>query len=440
MVSVVVLTEATRCKSGDDSRKYFFYVVNNHEKFYPRVHKGSRMPNIFNHGQKDGLQRGWLVLPSRLSSSKHSARPAVAVVRCCDDRNAPAKQPLFDYRPHGGLELKELLLPTLKVLLRRCLRSPDQSTNYHRHKSEHKRPTAFAAAVPHMEGAMAATLASSWAPQQAYQEFEVRSNSRCYNVPCHEGSQKEFCIDPVIKCCSSFYSEEGHPVDTKQSRNSARGRWHQTASTIQKGGSPARTTSAENAVADIKVTDQPKSVSTGEGIAENCRKPVSDSERRSTLLGSDDMPFHFAGFHSTKPKIIIIKERPRQDPVQVSERHTRLGSDPLVYVIPGSQLPNSAAVLEGINQESSKASSQLDRNPLAVNDSSRIVESSRSIWPTAAVHRLHGRRLCTVHLNTVASSSTESTPSVQCTQSQEFTSSLPATLMFSNESGSSSEV
>lgn len=218
------------------------------------------MPNIFNHGQKDGLQRGWLVLPSRLSSSKHSARPAVAVVRCCDDRNAPAKQPLFDYRPHGGLELQELLLPTLKVLLRRCLRSPDQSTNYHRHKSEHKRPTTFAAAVPHMEGAMAATLASSWAPQQAYQEFEVRSNSRCYNVPCHEGSQKEFCIDPVIKCCSSFYSEEGHPVDTKQSRNSARGRWHQTASTIQKGGSPARTTSVENAVADIKVTDQPKSV------------------------------------------------------------------------------------------------------------------------------------------------------------------------------------
>lgn len=382
------------------------------------------MPNIFNHGQKDGLQRGWLVLPSRLSSSKHSARPAVAVVRCCDDRNAPAKQPLFDHRPHGGLELQELLLPTLKVLLRRCLRSPDQSTNYHRHKSEHKRPTAFAAAVPHMEGAMAATLASSWAPPQAYLEFEVRSNSRCYNVPCHERSQKEFCIDPVIKCRSSFYSEEGHPVDTKQSRNSARGRWHQTASTIQKGGSPARTTSAENAVEDIKVTDQPK----------------------SRLLGSDDMPFHFAGFHSTKPKVIIIKECPRQDPVQVSERHTRLGSDPLVYVIPGCQLPTPAAVFEGINQESSKASSQLDRNPQVVNDSSRIVESSRSIWPTAAAHllhcahRLHGRRLCTVHLNTVASSSTESTTTVQCTQSQEFTSSLPATLMFSNESGSSSEV
>lgn len=193
------------------------------------------MPNIFNHGQKDGLQLGWLVLPSRLSSSKHSARPAVAVVRCFGDRNAPTKQPLFDYRPQDGLELQELLLLTLKVQLRRCLRSPDQSINYYRHKSEQKHRSAFAAAAPHIEGAMAATLVSSSAPQQADQEFEVMSNSWCYNLPCHEGSQKEFCRDPVIKCRSSIYSEEGHPVDTKQSRNSALGRWHTLASIIQQG-------------------------------------------------------------------------------------------------------------------------------------------------------------------------------------------------------------
>lgn len=194
------------------------------------------MPNIFNHGQKDGLQLGSLVLPSRLSSSKHSARPAVTVVRCFGDRNAPTMQHLSDYRPQGGLELQEHLLPTIKVQLHRCLRSPDQSINIHLHKSEQKHRSAFAAAVPpHIEGAMAATLASSSAPEQADQKFEVRSNSRCYNLPCHEESQKEFCRDPVIKCRSSIYSEEGHPVDTKQSRNSALGRWHTSTSTIQQG-------------------------------------------------------------------------------------------------------------------------------------------------------------------------------------------------------------
>ncbi|KAL1379160.1 hypothetical protein pipiens_015101 [Culex pipiens pipiens] len=354
------------------------------------------------HGQQqDDPRSGWLVLPVQQSSSprtQNGQQPPSFV--SWDDLDAPAKQPLFDYRPQGGLECEGRSLPTPEELFRRRLPKQDQLING---KSEQQHTT-FAATASHMEGAMEANAASSSAPKQADREFEVRSNS-CEKMPCHEASKQEFAGDWVIKCQSSYYSEEGHQVDTKQSRNSVWERWHTTAYTIKRVG-------ARFDHQRLNKLCRIPSPQISPIVYHLLGASSATGATRTTSPSAEAGPSDFTGSVSPKPssplRNVLVKNQIKSpSSTSVSDQTQWTTTSPFLNCRKDSQSPK-------LSTRKLEKAIQPDRDCLVVNYAvvSRTVKSSKRTKPSAAArlprwsHRLYGRQRCTTtasHLDTAAS-------------------------------------
>lgn len=395
MVSVVVFTEATRCKSGDDSRKILHSEQS--KENHPRVQKGSRMPNIFYHGQKDCLQGGWLVLHAKLSSSKHSTRPAVVVVRCCGDRNASTKQPLFDDQPQGGLQHREILLPTLKALLHRCLRSPGQSTTYHRYKSKQKHRTAFVAVAQgrhdgditicpskqiislRLGRTRGVTIRRATKPAR-----RNLTEDRLSSVTALSTTRKDTRLIPSI--LGIRRAEDGtrrrapfSKGGTKLKQRRLKKLWKTSRSQI----SPSEyqlVRAIPDTVGNRKVTPSDEADPSSQTT---CLLTIRASVRRSSRSSSRNVHVKIQFMSPSGTRV--------SDPIQWYTTSFPMVSTRKVPMHPAGR---SAT--------------------LAITKSSRSVVYSRSIWPRTAaqllqsIRRLRRHRLYTVHPETVASSSTES--------------------------------
>lgn len=390
------------------------------------------MPNIFNHGHKDRLQRGWLVLHAKLSSSKHSTRPAVAVVRCCGDRNAFTKQPLFDDHPQGGLQHREILLPTLKALLHRCLRSPGQSPTYHRYKSEQKHRTAFVAVAQgrHDGGKVSITI---------YPSKQIKS--------LRLGRSRGVTIRRATKPARRNFAEDRLSSVTALSTTRKDTRLIPSSLEIRRAGDGTRRR-APFSKGETKLKQRRL-----KKLWKTSRSQISPSAYQLVRVIPDTVgnrkatPSDEAGSTSQTTCLLTIR---------VSVRRSSRSSSRNVLVKIQFMSPSGTRVSDPIQWYTTSfpmvSTRKVPMHPagriatLAITKSSRSVVSSRSIWPRTAaqllqlLRRLRRHRLYTVHPETAASSRTEFASIVQCTQSQEFMSTLSATPMFSNEYGSSTEV